>query len=126
MSEKRKTTRKKLMAITPVYDLNPIALLGYVVNLNMTGVMVIGEKCVEINTGRVVKIEFPGDLPDLASSHISIPVRVAWCKQDESQKFFAMGFEFKQVTTEHATLFQEIIATYQFPDDMPNYWKSLA
>jgi len=126
MSEKRKVMRKKLMAITPVYDSNPIVLLGHVVNLSLLGIMVIGEKSVEINTDKVVKIEFPGDLPDLASAHITIPVRVVWCRQDESLKFFTIGFGFKQITPEHATLFQAIIAKYQFPEDMPNYWKSLA
>jgi hypothetical protein len=126
MNEKRKVVRKKLMAITPVYDLNPRVLLGYLVNLSLLGVMVIGEKSVEINTDKVVKIEFPGDLPDVTSAHITIPVRVTWCRQDESLKFFTSGFEFKQVTPEHTALFQAIIERYRFPENMPNYWKSLA
>jgi hypothetical protein len=126
MNERRKVMRKKLMAITRVYDSNPIALLGYVVNLSLLGVMVIGEKAVEIDTDKVVKIEFPGDLPNVTSAHITIPVRVTWCKQDESLKFFLIGFGFKQITPEHAALFQEIIERYRFPENMPNYWKSLA
>jgi hypothetical protein len=124
--EKRKATRKKLMAITPVYDTNPAALLGYLVNLSLLGGMVIGEKTVEIDKDKLLKIEFPGDLPDVSSAHVTIPAHVTWCRQDASLKFFTTGFEFKQVTPEHAALFQAIIERYQFPENMPNYWNSLA
>ena len=118
-SDKRKALRKKLMAFTPVYDLNPRVLLGYVKNLSLLGIMVVGKKAVETGKDKLLKIEFPDDLPDVVSTHITIPVRVAWCKQDESRKYFNIGFEFTQVTPEHAALFQAIMARYQFRQDMP-------
>ena len=118
-SDKRKAIRKKLMAFTPVYDTNPRVLLGYVKNLSLLGIMVVGEKAVETDIDKVLKIEFPGDLPDVISTHITIPARAAWCKQDESLRYFDIGFEFTKVTPEHANLFQAIMARYQFRQDMP-------
>jgi c-di-GMP-binding flagellar brake protein YcgR len=121
MSDHRKATRKKLMAFAPVYDASHKALLGYVRNLSLLGVMVVGEKTVEINTNKVLKIEFPNDLHDLISTNITIPARVAWCKQDETLKYFDTGFEFTDVTPEQTKAFQTILARYQFRQDMPNY-----
>jgi hypothetical protein len=119
MSDQRKEVRKKLMAFTPVYDTNQKVLLGYVRNLSLLGVMVVGEKTVEIDTDRLLKIEFPGDLPGLASERVTIPARAVWCRQDESLKYYNTGFEFALVTPEHAAIFEAIMARYQFRQDIP-------
>jgi Tfp pilus assembly protein PilZ len=117
--EQRKGIRKKLMAFTAVYDSNQRILLGYVMNLSLLGIMVVGEKTVEINEDRLLKIEFPNSLPDLASTQITIPARVAWCRQDESPGYFNIGFEFTEVTPERTKIFQAIIDRYQFRQDIP-------
>ena len=114
MSEQRKETRRKLMAFTPVYDSTQNILLGYVEDLTLLGVMVVGERLLEINKERVLKIEFPNDLPDVTASRITIPARVAWCKQDESQRYFNIGFEFTEVKPEQMKIFQAILERYQF------------
>ena len=119
MSEQRKETRRKLMAFTPVYDSKQKVLLGYVGDLTLLGVMVIGERCVEINKEIMLKIDFPNDLPGVTSTQIMIPARVAWCKQDESPHYFNIGFEFAAVKPEHTKLFQAILERYQFRQDMP-------
>jgi hypothetical protein len=119
MSEQRKETRRKLMAFTPVYDSKQKVLLGYIGDLTLLGVMVIGERAVEINTEAILKIEFPDDLPDGFSTHITIPARVAWCRQDESPHYFNIGFEFTEVSHQHTKLFQAILERYQFRQDMP-------
>jgi hypothetical protein len=119
MSEQRKETRKKLMAFTPVYDLNRRVLLGYVGDLTLLGVMVVGEKTVEINKETVLKIEFPNDLPDAISTRILIPARAAWCRQDESLRYHNIGFEFTEVNPEHAKILQAILGRYQFRQDIP-------
>ncbi len=121
LKDKRKETRKKLMAFAPVYDLNQKILLGYVRNLNLLGIMVVGEREMEVNAEKALKIEFPNDLHDLISTHIKITARVAWCKQDESLRYFDAGFEFINVTPEHKKAFQVILARYQFRQDMPNH-----
>jgi hypothetical protein len=119
MSEQRKETRRKLMAFTPVYDSNHRVLLGYVGDLTLLGVMVIGEKSVEINKELTLIIEFPTNLSDLKATHVMIPARVAWCRHDESPQYFNIGFEFTEVTPQHMKIFQAILERYQFRQDMP-------
>ncbi len=119
MSEHRKETRRKLMAFTPVYDSKQKVLLGYIGDLTLLGVMVIGERFVEINNERVLKIEFPSNLPDVVTTHITIPARAAWCRQDESPHYFNIGFEFTEVKPEHTKLFHAILERYQFRQDLP-------
>jgi hypothetical protein len=65
MNNHRKESRKKLMAFTPVYDLLHKTLLGYVGDLTLQGVMVIGEKTVETNKHFTLGIEFPSSLPEI-------------------------------------------------------------
>jgi hypothetical protein len=118
MSEQRKETRKKLMAFTPVYDSNQMRLLGYVGDLTLLGVMVIGEKPMEISKEAVLKIEFPGNLPDGIAADVTIPARVAWCRHDENPRYFNIGFEFTKVTSQYTKIFQAILERYQFRQDI--------
>jgi hypothetical protein len=120
MSDQRKETRKKLMAFTPVYDSKQKVLLGYVGDLTLLGVMVIGERLVEINEQRILQIKFPNDLPDELATQITIPARVAWRRQDESPRYFNIGFEFIEVKPEQIKLFQAILERYQFRQDFPD------
>jgi c-di-GMP-binding flagellar brake protein YcgR len=119
MSDKRKETRKKLIAFTPVFDSKHKVLLGYVRNLSLLGVMVVGERIVKTNGEKLLEIQFPNDLPGLPATRITIPARVVWRKQDESVRFFNIGFEFIQVIPQHAKVFQAIMDRYQFHQDMP-------
>lgn len=121
MSENRKENRKKLIAFTPVYDSKKKILLGYVGDLTLLGVMVVGEKVVEINQERVLKIEFPNDIPDVTTTHIMIPARVAWCRQDvDTPRYINIGFEFTEIKPEHTKLFQAILGRYQFRHNFPD------
>ena len=59
MDERRKETRRKLMAFTPVYDLHPRSILGYLGDLTLRGALVIGEKLITINKETMLEIDFP-------------------------------------------------------------------
>ena len=121
MRDQRKATRRTLMAFTPVYDSKRMTLLGYVRNLSLSGVMLIGERTAESNEEKMLRIEFPNDVADFTSTHINIPARVIWCQQNENSKYFNIGVEFTQITPEHRQLIQTILVRYQFRQDMPNY-----
>lgn len=114
MDERRRETRRKLMAFTPVYDLHPRTLLGYLGDLSLRGALVIGEKIVTINKETTLEIDFPSDLPDINTLPVIVPVRFAWCHQDESPHYFNIGVEFIEVTPEHAELFEQILVRYHF------------
>lgn len=121
MNERRKETRRKLMAFTPVYDLHPKTLLGYLADLNLLGAMVAGDKLTTINKETTLEIQFPNDLPDLPRMQVQVPARIAWCREDESPGHYQIGVEFTQVTPELAELIRNILNRYHFrhvtPDD---------
>jgi hypothetical protein len=117
MDEQRKETRKKLMAFTPVYDSDQNVLLGYVEDLTLQGIMVVGENFIEVNHERSLRIEFSIDLPDVATAHVTTPARAVWCKQDLSPQYFNIGFEFTELKPGHAKIFQAILEKYQFHQD---------
>ena len=113
MSDHRKDSRKKLIAFTPVYDLLRKTLLGYVGDLTLQGVMVIGEKSVEINKSLTLRIEFPESLPEMPAMRAVISSRVAWCRQTDGSEF-NIGFEFMDVSPEHAMVIEAVLNRYQF------------
>ena len=120
MGEHRKELRKKFLAFTPVYDSQQKILLGFVGDLTLSGVMVVGERAVESGIERLLKIEFPTDLPQLTASPIFIHARTAWCRQDvETPRSYHIGFEFIELDPEHSKLIQAILGRYRFRDNYP-------
>ena len=114
MSDHRKESRKKLIAFTPVYDLLHKTLLGYIGDLTLQGIMVVGEKSVEINKHLTLGIEFPEGLPEVSARRVVIPARAAWCRQDDSPQYFNIGFEFVDISPENARIIEAILERYQF------------
>ena len=114
MSERRKETRLKLMAFTPVHDLHPRILLGYLGDLTLRGALIIGTSLTTINKETTIEIDFPSDLPDHSVLRIDLPARIAWCRQDESPQYYNIGVEFLEVTPEQAEQLEQILERYHF------------
>ena len=114
MNDPRKETRKKLMAFTPVYDSATRALLGYIGNINLHGVMVVSEHGAETGKDITLNIELPNGLLDTVDKNLLMPAHIAWCKSDESVKSFTIGFEFTKTTSEQEATIQAILDRYHF------------
>lgn len=114
MSDRRKETRRKMMAFTPVYDQHPRVLLGYLADLTLRGALISGRTLTTINKETTLEIQFPSDLPNIPVIPINIPARIAWCRQDESPQYYNIGVEFLEVRPEYAELFQLILDRYHF------------
>lgn len=114
MSDRRKETRRRLTAFTPVYDLHPRVLLGYLGDLTLRGALVIGTRLTTINKETTLEINFPGELADVTSVPVRIPARIAWCRPDESPQYFNIGVEFININPEHKALFIQILDRYHF------------
>ncbi len=113
-SNRRKEIRRKLMAFTPVYDLHPRYLLGYLGDMTMRGAMITGTSLTTIGKETELEINFPSDLPDIPVFKMVMPVRIAWCRQDESPQYYNIGVEFLEVTPENNMLLQSILERYHF------------
>jgi len=114
MNNQRAESRKKLVAFTPVYDLLHKKLLGYVGDLTLQGVMVIGEKPVEVDKHLTLGIEFPASDSEKLTVSVAFDSRAAWCRQEETSQYFNLGFEFIDVTPENAKIIEAILKRYQF------------
>lgn len=114
MSNRRKETRRKLMTFTPVYDLHPRMLLGYLGDLTMKGALVIGTSLTTIGRETELEIDFPSDIPDIPTIPVKIPARIAWCRQDEGPQYYNIGVEFTDISPEIAILFEQILERYHF------------
>jgi Tfp pilus assembly protein PilZ len=120
MKERRKETRKNLMAYTQVFDLYAVYLIGYLGDLTLQGAMVIGDKQIKENEEMTLAIELP-ELPDIITSRMTIPARVVWCQEDISPEYFNVGFEFKEVSPDQKAIIQAIIDNYEFRRNTPDY-----
>ena len=114
MDERRKEPRRRLTAFTPVYDLHPRILLGYLGDLNLLGAMVIGANLTTINKQTTLEIRFPGELSHITVLPVFIPARIAWCRPDENPKYYNIGIAFTQVSPEHKDIFERILERYHF------------
>ena len=115
MVERRTETRKKLMAFTPVRDGRQGTLLGYLANLTSHGVLVIGEKSLELDARLPLEIEFPDTPPELSIRRMVIEARVARCVPDqENPREFNLGFEFLHLQEEHLQVIQSVLKRYHF------------
>lgn len=113
-NDRRKETRKKLMAFTPVYDRQKGLLLGYIQDLTLQGVLVIGEKKLDTNTQTTLSFELPGGLTSVRAAHLVIPARVVRCEADQSSQTYKIGFEFTGVEPEQARILQALLERYHF------------
>lgn len=113
-NDRRKEARKKLMAFTQVYDQPKGSLLGYIRDLTLQGVLVIGEKKLDANTQTTLVFELPGGLPGITATQLSISARVTRCEEDESSQTYKIGFEFTDVKPEKADILQALLERYHF------------
>jgi hypothetical protein len=112
-NNRRIETRRKLMAFTPVYDLHPRLLLGYLGDITLRGALIIGTALVTINKETELEINFPSDLPDVSLKTV-IPARIAWCRKDESPDYYNIGVQFSVVSPENEATVQYILDRYHF------------
>ena len=115
MDDRRRETRKKFMAFTPVYDQEREVVLGYLGNLTMKGAMIIGEKPLEVNSTATLHIEFLDELPGGIARRLVLPARVARCVHDEeSAHDYNIGFEFIEPTPEQEQIIEAMLDRYHF------------
>lgn len=120
MQERRKQPRKDLMSYSQVFEVNDGYLMGYLGDINLLGAMVISDKELKTETDVTVQIELP-ELEDYSIDTITLPARIAWCKQDLSPEYFNVGIEFKKITSQQKKIIEAVIENYEFRRQNPNY-----
>jgi hypothetical protein len=118
MSEHRKEERKKLLTFTPVFDTGRNFLLGYLGDLTLQGAMLVGSTPVEVDKKLTLAIEFH-ETPEIPSTRMVIPARVAWCKHEQQSAYYNSGVEFLELTVENKVVIEAILERYQFRQEPP-------
>jgi Tfp pilus assembly protein PilZ len=120
MQERRKQTRKNLIAYSQVHDLYRGALLGYLGDLTPSGAMVIGERALEVGSELTLQFEIP-ELEHIKVKKLTMSVRVAWCEPDVSPNFQNIGVEFKEVSKSQKKVIEAVMTAYEFSHEVPKY-----
>ncbi len=113
MSNTRKEERRKLMAFTPVHDLDKKILLGYIGDLTLEGALIIGEKPVETDKITTLAIDFP-ETPEFPARRVMIPARIAWSKHEPEAKYYDSGVEFLNISEENKEILESILERYKY------------
>ena len=119
MSKLRMEKRRKVMTFTPVYNHHTNILLGYLGDLTLKGALMVSEKPVEIDQILTLAIEFR-KTSEKPATRMTIPARVAWCKQEEHRTYYNTGLEFQEITEKNKKAIEVILKKYQFTNEMPN------
>jgi hypothetical protein len=114
MDERRKATRKKVMAFTPVYQPETGSILGYLGDLTLQGALVIGEKTLELGRQLTVGIEFPKPLPGVEGLQMSLQAQVTHCVRETDSTDYLIGFEFLQTTAEQVNIIALLLERYNY------------
>lgn len=120
MEERRKLPRKDLMAYSQVFDVHGGYLIGYLGDLTNLGAMVISDAPISADKELTIQVQLP-ELDGISDESITVPVRVAWCRQDLSPEYYNVGMEFKKLTGRQHEIIEAILENYEFRRQKPNY-----
>ena len=113
MEERRKIPRKYLMAYSSVYEQGTGKMLGYLSDLTLEGLMVIGKEKLEIGTETEIRIDLP-EIPAFGENYLQIGVRVIWVKPDLDPRLNNIGFNFIDLPEKQKPIISEMIEIYEF------------
>ena len=114
--ERRKLPRKYLMAFSSVYEASTGKLLGYLSDLNISGLMIIGKESLEFEQELDLHLDLP-EMPNRNETYLRVKARVARSQPDLDPRLFNIGFAFLDLAKEKEALVEAMINTYEFRRD---------
>ncbi len=113
MEERRKIPRKYLMAYSSVYIQSTGRMLGYLSDLTLAGLMVIGKEEIEVGRELELHIDLP-EMPPIEEKFLRIKARVVRCQPDLDPRLFNIGFEFTDLAESEKPIISQMIESYEF------------
>lgn len=102
-----RASRLRLQQFLPVHDLGNQQLLGRMVDLSMTGMMLIATREVPVGESFAVEIRVPEihQLPSLRLTAESV-----WCRNNPNNpSHFGVGFRFSNITADTVSLLEQLM-----------------
>jgi len=113
MEERRRIPRKYLMAYSSVFEQSTGKMLGYLSDLTLEGLMVIGKEKLEIGKETEIRIDLP-EIPAFKENSLQISVRIIWLQPDIDPRLNNIGFNFIDLSEEQKPIISEMIEIYEF------------
>lgn len=114
MCDKRKVKRRHLIYYLSVFEQDTNRLIGQLVDITTRGFMLTSENSME--TGVHLKLRMV--LPDVieGDNHIMFEATSVWCKKDVNPNFWAIGFEYDNVSPKTTAIIDNLIQEFSFLD----------
>lgn len=93
MLYRREFDRSQLREFLRVYDLESMSILGYVFDISLDGMQLVGREPFEIDQLYRFYIELPSEWVG-ADGHIEATANIIWRKQDRLLDYHDAGFQF--------------------------------
>ncbi len=106
MEERRKSRRHHVVFYARVYIEETGALLGYLENLSLNGMMVVSDRPISPGKTLTLGLELPQEFNH--QGRLQLSARVVWCRADKDPDFYNTGFEITAISAENCGLLERI------------------
>ncbi|MDJ0656642.1 MAG: PilZ domain-containing protein [Xanthomonadales bacterium] len=106
-TEQRRSDRKTLSSIVPVFDAMTGERIGHIGNVSAGGVMVICQ--IEVGEGNLYQLNFVLPEAEDPAQEFNVGAHCLWCSEAQSTGTFWAGFEIIDATEEEAEALEDIV-----------------
>ncbi len=110
MDERRRKSRMHTEDLFLVCDALSGEIIGRVINMSVSGVMLVTEKPWPIDKISQCIIRLPEEINGL--DHIEFEAISRWCKPDVDPAMFRVGYEIRKMTAEYEKVVEELLRSW--------------
>jgi hypothetical protein len=112
MVERRRLHRRHILFYSRVFDRKTGMFLGYLGNMNESGMMIISEDPLEVEQVFMLRIDLPED--NYALPVLNFEAKSVWCREDIDPNFYNTGFQFVNISEVEKQVISQITDDYGF------------
>ena len=90
--------------------------IGYLGDITLSGLKVISENSIEINSTQILKIKLPPRIS--GNEEISFEAECVWSKKEKDNERYQLGFKAEFASEENINIIKIIMELLASPDDM--------
>jgi len=90
--------------------------IGFLGDITLSGLKVFSEESIQLNSNHNLKIKLPPRISEL--SEITFEAECVWCKKDDENKNFQLGFKAHHENAENIKIIKIIMELLASPEDL--------
>ncbi len=110
MQNKRASTRKRPNESIAVCDINTGQTLGYLANISLGGLMLVGQ--ISTAPGTLFQLQMPLPTPINGATHIEFGVESLWCQRVRETCSYWTGFQIIDISDSASETIEILISTW--------------